>query len=111
MPPVEPNKGSTARDQLANERTFLAWVRTGLGLIGVGVVLAKLAPTEGDVAEAGGLGFILWGAVVNVYAIVRYRKVAALLSQGQYQTAMRGPIALAVLGLVAAVAAVVMVAL
>jgi putative membrane protein len=30
------------RDHLANERTFLAWVRTSLGLIGLGFVLARM---------------------------------------------------------------------
>jgi putative membrane protein len=35
---------------LANERTFLAWVRTALGLIGIGFVLGSLAIT----------GLVLW---------------------------------------------------
>ena len=29
-------------DHLANERTFLAWVRTSLGLLGLGFVLARM---------------------------------------------------------------------
>jgi putative membrane protein len=33
---------SRVRDHLANERTFLAWVRTALGLIGLGFVLARM---------------------------------------------------------------------
>ena len=33
------NSGSTARDHLANERTFLAWARTGLGFLGAGTAL------------------------------------------------------------------------
>jgi putative membrane protein len=33
---------SRIRDHLANERTFLAWVRTTLGLIGLGFVLARM---------------------------------------------------------------------
>ena len=33
---------SRTRDHLANERTFLAWVRTALGLIGLGFVLARM---------------------------------------------------------------------
>jgi putative membrane protein len=33
---------SRVRDQLANERTYLAWVRTALGLIGLGFVLARM---------------------------------------------------------------------
>ena len=31
------NTGSLARDLLASERTFLAWTRTGLGFIALGV--------------------------------------------------------------------------
>lgn len=37
-----PNNGSLARDLLASERTFLAWTRTGLGFIALGVALEKV---------------------------------------------------------------------
>ncbi|KIW35493.1 uncharacterized protein PV07_02188 [Cladophialophora immunda] len=37
-----PNTGSVARDLLASERTFLAWARTGLGFIALGVALEKV---------------------------------------------------------------------
>lgn len=40
-PPL-PNTGSVARDLLASERTFLAWTRTGLGFIALGVALEKV---------------------------------------------------------------------
>ncbi|KAH3678982.1 hypothetical protein WICMUC_001296 [Wickerhamomyces mucosus] len=43
------NKGAVARDHMANERTFLSWMRTSLGLAtaGVGVTqLFKLAEQE-----------------------------------------------------------------
>ncbi|KAJ6483447.1 hypothetical protein DFH09DRAFT_949860 [Mycena vulgaris] len=36
------NSGSVARDQLASERTFLAYVRTSLTLASAGVALARL---------------------------------------------------------------------
>lgn len=35
--------GSWMRDHLANERTLLAWVRTALALVAVGLAVAKLA--------------------------------------------------------------------
>lgn len=35
-----PNTGSVARDHLANERTFLAWLRTGVGFSALGVGFA-----------------------------------------------------------------------
>ncbi|GAA6003265.1 hypothetical protein JCM10207_001833 [Rhodosporidiobolus poonsookiae] len=36
------NKGSVARDHLASERTFLAWLRTSLGLASVGIAITQL---------------------------------------------------------------------
>ncbi len=33
---------SRVRDHLANERTYLAWIRTSLGLMGIGILLARL---------------------------------------------------------------------
>ena len=36
------NSGSTARDHLANERTFLAWARTGVGFVALGVGLSQI---------------------------------------------------------------------
>jgi len=42
-----PNEGSAARDHLANERTFLAWLRTALGLVGLGLLVEKLELSNG----------------------------------------------------------------
>ena len=43
MPSTDPiHSPNRTRDHLANERTFLAWVRTALGLIGLGFVLARM---------------------------------------------------------------------
>lgn len=42
------NKGrdnpSRVRDHLANERTYLAWMRTAIALMGFGVVIVRLRP-------------------------------------------------------------------
>ncbi len=37
-----PTSSSRTRDHLANERTYLAWMRTALGLMGLGIVLARI---------------------------------------------------------------------
>ena len=44
------NKGSVARDHLASERTFLAYVRTSLGMASAGVALVQLF-TMADLAS------------------------------------------------------------
>jgi putative membrane protein len=45
------------RFTLANERTFLAWVRTSLGLIAAGVAVAQFVP--GPAAVRQSLAFVL----------------------------------------------------
>lgn len=39
--PIYKNTGSIARDHLASERTFLAWARTGLGFIALGIAIER----------------------------------------------------------------------
>ncbi|MCA3748523.1 MAG: DUF202 domain-containing protein, partial [Rubrobacter sp.] len=51
--PRKPERDAEIREHLANERTLLAWVRTGVGLISLGFVveragaLAAVAGAEG----------------------------------------------------------------
>ena len=66
MVQVLPNKGSTARDHLANERTFLAWLRTALSLVGAGIALIKF-----KVQEAGYL-FSVLGLIFLIVSTHRY---------------------------------------
>lgn len=102
------NTGSTARDHLANERTFLAWVRTALAVIGLGVLLGKLVETDGLLAEIIGLAMVAFGAAMLVYSVVRFEQVTTLLNADKFAAARRGPLALAVLGLVVAVGSMIL---
>lgn len=110
-PPV-PNSGSLARDHLANERTFLAWVRTALGVVGLGVLLEKFVATgEEVIGTVAGLAIILMGGVSLIFAIVRYERVRRLLDDGAFEAAATGPLLVAAVSLIIAVAAVVFVIL
>ena len=53
MNPSDPARPDHTREHLANERTFLAWVRTALGLIGLGFVLARMGLFLRQLADAG----------------------------------------------------------
>lgn len=63
--------GSLARDHLANERTFLSWIRTSLAFVGLGILVAELVEVEGTKAELVGLGLIIVGAVSAVNSTAR----------------------------------------
>src|SRR5450432_1317165 len=74
--------------QLANDRTFLAWLRTGISLFGFGFVVAKIAlvvdpGTQGvsDQALYTGIGvlMVLSGAALVTFGYFQHAKVAHAL--------------------------------
>lgn len=44
--PLYHNTGSVARDHLASERTFLAWMRTGLGFVALGIAIERFSQLD-----------------------------------------------------------------
>lgn len=92
----------------ANERTLLAWIRTGLGLGGFGFVLAKSgallevvdpAHTHHDSDGLNlwlGLGFVAASAVTMGVSVVRFQRVHRAIVAGEpASTSAATPIALA----------------
>lgn len=57
---------------LANERTLLAWVRTGLTLIAGGVAVAFIASDSGYGSVAG-IGAIAFGGALALIGYIRYQ--------------------------------------
>ena len=76
------NNGSIARDHLANERTFLAWLRTAVAAIGLGLAIAKFS--VGRRGLVGGLLFIAVGMILLIYSGSRYFSVERSLREGRY---------------------------
>lgn len=69
------------REHLANERTLLAWVRTGIGLISIGFVieragvLAAASPVRGvsvGVSTAFGFALAVLGCLTLVLGVVQF---------------------------------------
>ncbi|MFV0461663.1 MAG: YidH family protein [Nostocoides sp.] len=71
------------RFTLANERTFLAWIRTSLALIAGGVALKSLVPPFAIPGLRTGLSLILagLGLVVAVSAYQHWRKYEIAMRQ------------------------------
>lgn len=72
------------RFTLANERTFLAWLRTALALIAAGVALPQLAPElePAWLRTALSLGCLLLSLVASVGGVLRWRDVDAAMRAG-----------------------------
>jgi putative membrane protein len=96
------------RDHSANERTFLAWVRTGIAVIAFGLLIEKFnlflftlastslgvalqaSPFRGISPRTGtyeGVAFILAGLAVIVLATARFIRTTRLLDDQQAHSA------------------------
>jgi putative membrane protein len=95
-------------DHAANERTFLAWVRTGIAIIAFGFVIEKfnlflltiiaaaqleaprrqvLERVAGPIGRYEGLALILVGIVLIIVAAVRFIRTGRLIDDEQTHTA------------------------
>src|SRR3978361_989543 len=86
MPPSESGSGHPDyRFTLANERTMLAWPRTGLALVAGGVAVATYAPDLGARwgSAAVALALVLIGLGTAVAGYRRWRADAAGIRAGE----------------------------
>jgi putative membrane protein len=96
---MDKKEQNLANDQMANERTFLAWIRTGIGIMVFGFVIVKFSlfvnqlPSrlfqEPDLPKNGstiflGIGLVLTGAVTILLSYFRYKRTNELLQEGKY---------------------------
>jgi putative membrane protein len=77
----------TRRTRLADERTYLAWIRTGLSCFAVGLAAGKVVPALTHEPrwpyEVLGVGFAITGVAVVAYGLVRHRSVGLALSRSE----------------------------
>lgn len=82
-------------DHLANERTFLAWIRTCIALMGFGFVIVKFGffqkqpgknemPSEDGISAIIGIVMVALGTVMASLAYFRFRSVQKQLQSGKF---------------------------
>lgn len=106
---TEDQKSTRIRNRsvhMANERTFLAWIRTSIGIMAFGFVVEKFAlfmkqisyflnksglpetqlpPTPHGYSSIFGILLVGLGAVMGLLAFIRYRKVEREIDDDTYQ--------------------------
>ena len=104
------------RVHMANERTFLAWIRTSIGIMAFGFVVEKFAifvrrvslflkeaestgghalagtarthPPSPEYSSIFGICFIVLGALMGVLAFVRYKRVEKQIDADTYHPSL-----------------------
>lgn len=88
------------RTHLANERTFAAWLRTGLSVAAGGIAVAHLVPEPSRDSLASlalGAAFVLVGVGVMAYGARQFARLAHDLARGGVRDARATPRAVYVL--------------
>lgn len=93
------------RFSLANERTFLSWVRTSLALVASGVALEALdVPTHPVIRLIVSVIFLVLGGLIPLYAWMTWKHNERALRTGRPLTGPRiGPVLAVALGVCALV--------
>ena len=98
---------SHARDHMANERTFLAWIRTSIGIMAFGFVVEKFAHFIKQIAlllgksdsqilpdtshslqgysSIFGVFLVVLGVLICLLAFIKYKKVEKQIEDDNYQ--------------------------
>jgi putative membrane protein len=87
-------------DHLANERTFLAWVRTGVGIMAFGFVVVKFSlfvkqislmlgrqltePVSRGYSSVMGIALVAFGVLITLLAYMRYKRVERQIIEQNY---------------------------
>jgi putative membrane protein len=92
-----PNELDDPRTYFAAERTFLAWIRTGLGLMAAGFALARfglflrefqaqqhVAPHSTGLSLYSGVGLVVLGVLVNLSAVAGHLRTVKELHSGTW---------------------------
>lgn len=95
---IDKNSIDRSRERLANERTFLAWIRTSIALMGFGFVIMKFnlflkqlsflidantAPEKTPTVNVG-VVMVAIGVVVALLAFLQYKKKDAQLRNNYF---------------------------
>jgi putative membrane protein len=85
-------------DHLANERTYLAWLRTGIATIGLGFVVAKfglairaltgiaaLPETQFHLSSIIGIALSITGGLMILFAFTRFTRNQYRIRSGIYE--------------------------
>jgi putative membrane protein len=93
--------GSTPdyRFSLANERTFLAWIRTGLALVAGGLAAAQFLPPLPlpHLREGIAIALLVLGGAVAIRAVDHWSRAERAMRLGEDLPASRFPAVLAIL--------------
>lgn len=108
------NTLATVTDHMANERTYLAWVRTGIAVMALGFVVAKFgiiikelvpnAPsTSSHLSSAIGIVLVVSGGFLQIMALKSFLKNKKSIESGDFIPSAAGVVSAGIIILLIAV--------
>ncbi|EPZ43069.1 YidH family protein [Alicyclobacillus acidoterrestris] len=87
------NEAKYVQQHLANERTFLAWIRTAIAIMGVGFVttslhfeLRRYASVKADaLIKAVGYASLALGCLTFIFSVIAYLRKKSGINRGEFR--------------------------
>jgi putative membrane protein len=113
--PRRADPDSRARTHLANERTFLAWLRTGLSLVALGLASAQFLETDlipgVPITTVFSLFLVVSGMLLTVLGGIHYSHARLEIDAGAFLPSSRATVVGMTLAIIAGALALVLVVL
>jgi uncharacterized membrane protein YidH (DUF202 family) len=100
----QPSKVINRRVHMANERTFLAWIRTSIGIMAFGFVVEKFAlflkqvsyfigkeipaPVPSNYSSFFGIFLVFLGTLMGALSFIRYKKIERQIDEDTYRPSL-----------------------
>jgi len=94
--------GYHATEFLANERTFLAWIRTSIAVLSFGFAIIKfdvwtrqmlqssgISPASAHIASSVGALMVVFGGLMSAVGAIHYRRTNKQILEGKVQASNR----------------------
>lgn len=101
----QPENTGNRRLHMANERTFLAWIRTCIGIMGFGFVVERFAlfmkqmsyalgksnieiviPASRGYSSFIGIFLVSLGSLMSIFSFIKYKKVEKQIDEDTYHS-------------------------
>lgn len=95
------NLQGKTNDHLANDRTFLAWIRTSLGIMGLGFIVVKFSmflkqvsmmmgmsntvPAQDRYSNMIGIFLVGFGALITLVSYLDYRRIRRQIDHNEFK--------------------------
>ena len=80
------------REHMANERTLLSWVRTGVTIVSIGLIVQRFGAEVGPAKASGifGVALVGFGCLTLIIGMIQFFRTRRQIDAGEFASSLVG---------------------